>query len=107
MTRDIQILSQVTTRLRLYGANCNQTALVLQAIQDTKVDMSVYVAICEYECGIQAGRSIDKGRCSYLLDVDSNTDAFETQVSAVEDALKTYGADHVLGVTVGNEYILK
>lgn len=84
VTRDIQILSQVTTRLRLYGANCNQTALVLQAIQDTKVDMSVYVAIY----------------------VDSNTDAFETQVSAVEDALKTYGADHVLGVTVGNEYIL-
>jgi exo-beta-1,3-glucanase (GH17 family) len=47
VTRDIQLLSQLTTRIRLYGANCNQTALVLQAIQDTKVDMSVYVAICK------------------------------------------------------------
>lgn len=46
VTRDIQILSQLTTRLRLYGANCNMTALVLQAIQDTKVDMTVYPAIC-------------------------------------------------------------
>jgi hypothetical protein len=48
VTRDVQILSQLTTRIRLYGANCNQTAMVLQAIQDTKVDLSVYVAICEW-----------------------------------------------------------
>jgi glucan 1,3-beta-glucosidase len=41
------------------------------------------------------------------IDVDSNTDAYTSQVEAVEDALKTYGTDHVLGVTVGNEYILK
>ncbi|KAH8082585.1 glycoside hydrolase superfamily [Filobasidium floriforme] len=84
VTRDVQILSQLTTRIRLYGANCNQTAMVLQAIQDTKVDLSVYVAIY----------------------VDSNQDAFDSQLEAIEDALKTYGADHVLGVTVGNEYIL-
>jgi glucan 1,3-beta-glucosidase len=41
-----QILSQLTTRLRLYGANCNDTALVMQAIQDTKVDMTIWPAIC-------------------------------------------------------------
>ena len=33
---DVQLLSQLTTRIRLYGADCNVTALVLQAIQDTK-----------------------------------------------------------------------
>jgi len=43
---DGQILSQLTTRLRLYGANCNDTALVMQAIQDTKVDMTIWPAIC-------------------------------------------------------------
>jgi len=43
---DRQILSQLTTRLRLYGANCNDTALVMQAIQDTKVDMTIWPAIC-------------------------------------------------------------
>lgn len=39
-------------------------------------------------------------------DVDSNTTAYDNQLTAIEDALKTYGTDHVLGVTVGNEYIL-
>lgn len=41
-----------------------------------------------------------------FVDVDSNQTAYDTQLTAIEDALKTYGADHVLGVTVGNEYIL-
>ncbi|OCF56932.1 glucan 1,3-beta-glucosidase [Kwoniella mangroviensis CBS 10435] len=84
VTRDIQLLSQLTTRLRLYGANCNQSALVLQAIQDTKVDMTVWLGIY----------------------VDSNEEAYNDQVKAVEDALKAYGTDHVSGITVGNEYIL-
>ncbi|WWC88321.1 uncharacterized protein L201_003229 [Kwoniella dendrophila CBS 6074] len=84
VTRDIQLLSQVTTRLRLYGANCNQSALVLQAIQDTKVNMTVWLGIY----------------------VDSNETAYDNQLTAVTDALKTYGTDHVSGVTVGNEYIL-
>lgn len=48
VTEDIQLLSQITTRIRLYGADCNQTALVLQAIQDTKVNMEVFVGICEF-----------------------------------------------------------
>ncbi|WVR06642.1 hypothetical protein IAU60_003674 [Kwoniella sp. DSM 27419] len=84
VTRDIQLLSQITTRLRLYGANCNQTALVLQAIQDTKVDMTVWLGIY----------------------VDSDESAYDNQVKAVTEALKTYGTDHVSGITVGNEYIL-
>ncbi|WWC71096.1 uncharacterized protein I206_105049 [Kwoniella pini CBS 10737] len=84
VTRDIQLLSQVTTRLRLYGANCNQSALVLQAIQDTKVNMTVWLGIY----------------------VDSNETAYDNQVTAVTDVLKTYGTDHVSGITVGNEYIL-
>lgn len=48
VTEDIQLLSQITTRIRLYGADCNQTALVLQAIRDTKVNLEVFVGICEY-----------------------------------------------------------
>jgi exo-beta-1,3-glucanase (GH17 family) len=47
VTEDMQLLSQLTTRIRLYGADCNQTALVLQAIQDTKVNLEVFVGICE------------------------------------------------------------
>ncbi|TYJ53374.1 hypothetical protein B9479_005974 [Cryptococcus floricola] len=88
VTRDIQLLSQITSRIRLYGANCNQTAMVLQAIQDTKVNMTVWPAICKY------------------FDVDSNETAYDDQVTSLTDALKTYGTDHISGVTVGNEYIL-
>lgn len=43
----MQILSQLTTRIRLYGANCNDTALVMQAIKDTKVQMTIWPAICQ------------------------------------------------------------
>ncbi|KAL7420504.1 hypothetical protein Q5752_004454 [Cryptotrichosporon argae] len=84
VTRDIQLLSQLTTRLHLYGANCNETALVMQAVQDTKVNMSLWLAIY----------------------VDSDEGAFADQVTAITAALKTYGADNVEGILVGNEYIL-
>jgi hypothetical protein len=33
--------------------------------------------------------------------------AYERQLALILDALKTYGTDHVLGVTVGNEFMLK
>ncbi|QRW03916.1 DnaJ domain protein [Ceratobasidium sp. AG-Ba] len=46
VTEDMQLLSQITTRVRLYGADCNQTALVLQAIQDAKLKLDVFVGIC-------------------------------------------------------------
>lgn len=47
VNKDIQILSQLTTRLRLYGANCGVTQQILKAIKDLKVDMKIYPAICE------------------------------------------------------------
>jgi len=33
VTADIELIAQLTPRLRMYGADCNATALVLQAIQ--------------------------------------------------------------------------
>ncbi len=33
--------------------------------------------------------------------------AYTRQRDTIEDAIKTYGVDHVAGVTVGNEYMLK
>jgi exo-beta-1,3-glucanase (GH17 family) len=82
--RDMQIVSQMTTRLRLYGANCNMTALVLEAIKQTKVDITIYPAIY----------------------IDSNTQAYEDQTNAILDAFQTYGVDHVEGLAVGNEWLL-
>ncbi|KAH9856667.1 glycoside hydrolase [Lenzites betulinus] len=82
---DIQLLSQLTTQIRLYGADCNQTALVLEAINQTKVNMSVWLG-------------------NYPVPTDPAP--YERQRDAIIDALKTYGTDHVAGITVGNEFIL-
>ncbi|KAL1406683.1 hypothetical protein Q8F55_008389 [Vanrija albida] len=84
VTKDIQILSQLTTRLRLYSANCNVTALVMQAIKDTGVDMKVYPAI-------------------YVNDDDA---IFTYQMNNLTDAISKYGEDMVEGIAVGNEYML-
>ncbi|KAI0368823.1 glycoside hydrolase [Pilatotrama ljubarskyi] len=82
---DIQLLSQLTDQIRLYGADCNQTALVLEAIERTKVNMTVWLG-------------------NYPIPTDPAP--YERQRDAIIDALKTYGADHVAGITVGNEFML-
>ncbi|KAJ6538531.1 glycoside hydrolase [Mycena vulgaris] len=83
---DIQLLSQLTKRIRLYGADCNQSALVLEAIKQTKVDMKVYLG-------------------NYAVPSDAGA-AYVRQRDTIKEALQTYGADHVAGITVGNEFIL-
>ncbi|EAU85332.2 glucan 1,3 beta-glucosidase [Coprinopsis cinerea okayama7 len=83
---DIQLLSQLTKRIRLYGADCNQTALVLEAIRRTKVDMQVWLG-------------------NYPVATD-NGDAYKRQRDIIKDAISTYGTDHIAGVTVGNEFML-
>lgn len=82
---DIQLMSQLTTNIRLYGADCNQSSLVLAAIEATQVNMSVYLG-------------------NYPA-MDNGT-AYERQKTEIVTALQTYGATHVAGVTVGNEFIL-
>ncbi|KAG8772995.1 hypothetical protein FRC19_005969, partial [Serendipita sp. 401] len=83
--KDMEKLSQLTTRLRLYGSDCNTTSLVLQAISDMKVDMKIYAAI-------------------YL---EPEEESYTRQKKILEDALAVYGTANVLGVAVGNEYILQ
>ncbi|TFK28861.1 glucan 1,3 beta-glucosidase [Coprinopsis marcescibilis] len=82
---DIQVISQLTTRIRLYGADCNQTAQVLEAIRQTKVNLEVFVGI-------------------YTMAEDH--DAYLRQAATIREAIETYGTDHIAGVTVGNEFML-
>jgi len=84
--QDIQIMSQLTTRVRIYGADCNQSALVLEAIKQTKVNMTVYLA-------------------NYALATDNGT-AYRRQRDEINAAITTYGVDHIGGVSVGNEFML-
>ncbi|KAK0491089.1 glycoside hydrolase family 17 protein [Armillaria novae-zelandiae] len=82
---DIQVMSQLTKRVRLYGADCNQSALVLEAIKQTKVDMEVFLG-------------------NYPTPDDET--AYTRQRDTIKAAIQTYGTDHIAGITVGNEYIL-
>ncbi|KAF8812314.1 glycoside hydrolase family 17 protein [Phlegmacium glaucopus] len=82
---DMQLLSQLTSRIRLYGADCNQTALVLEAIKQTKIDMQVFVG-------------------NFIVDGDPT--AYTRQRDTIKDAITTYGTDHIAGITVGNEFML-
>ncbi|KAF6759952.1 glycoside hydrolase family 17 protein [Ephemerocybe angulata] len=76
---DVQLMSQLTKRIRLYGSDCNQTALVLEAIKRTKVDMQVWLG-------------------NYPIPTDNG--------DAMQKAIQTYGTDNIGGITVGNEFIL-
>ncbi|CBQ71356.1 conserved hypothetical protein [Sporisorium reilianum SRZ2] len=87
VVEDVQTLSQLTTRVRLYGADCNVTALVLDAIERTKVNLTIWPAI-------------------YLDQSDPNDAAWNRQVANITFALDSFGTDHVGGISVGNEYLL-
>ncbi|KAF6762137.1 glycoside hydrolase family 17 protein [Ephemerocybe angulata] len=84
--QDIQLMSQLTKRVRLYGADCNQTAQVLEAITRTNVDMEVFVGIYNV--------------------ADDNHAAYQRQRDLIKDAISTYGTKHIGGITVGNEFML-
>ncbi|KAG8858775.1 hypothetical protein FRB96_004912 [Tulasnella sp. 330] len=81
---DVYLLSQLTTRVRLYGTDCNATELVIDAIQRTKTNLSVYVGIY----------------------IDSDDSVYQRQRNETEYIIQTYGTDQIIGFTVGNEFIL-
>ena len=58
----------------------------MEAIRQTKVDMKVWLG-------------------NYVLPDDSAP--YERQKQAIKAALEEYGTDHVGGITVGNEFMLK
>jgi exo-beta-1,3-glucanase (GH17 family) len=82
---DIQVMSQLTSRVRLYGADCNQTQLVLEAIKQTKVNMTVYIG-------------------NYVEPSDDG--GYQRQRDELMNAIDTYGTAHISGLIVGNEFML-
>jgi hypothetical protein len=75
---DIQLMSQLTKRIRTYGADCNLSSLVLEAINKTKVDLQVTLAI-------------------YIDDGDWSS--YDRQKTAIQSAINTYGSQNVAGIT--------
>jgi len=85
VVKDIQLLSQLTRRIRLYSSDCNQTGMVLEAIKQTKVDMEVFIG-------------------NFVVEGDDT--AYKRQRDVIKEMIEKYGTQHIAGITVGNEFML-
>lgn len=87
VTRDVAVLSQLTNKIRLYGTDCNQTQMVLHAIQQLKMTSSIKVWLGVWQ--------------------DNNSTTNSRQLSQMWDILDQYGADQFEGVIVANEILFR
>lgn len=85
VVKDVQLMSQLTTRIRLYGTDCDQFKLVQEAIKQTQTNLHVFAGIY----------------------IDGNETTYTRQRDQAFAVLDEYGVDNVLGLTVGNEYLLQ
>ena len=85
VTADVAILSQLTSKIRLYGTDCDQATMVLDAIQDLKVDVTVFIGVW----------------------VDTNSTTLNRQLKAMYDILKKYPPTLIEGIAVGNEVLFR
>ena len=86
VTRDMAVLSQLTNAVRLYGTDCNQTEMVLHAIDKlTLTDMKVWL-------GVWLG---------------NNATTNDRQLKAMYSLLDKKGATPFAGVIVGNEVLFR
>ena len=76
----------------------------MQAIQDLQVNMNLYPAICGYLVNLRTVALYN----TLVTQLDLNPDAasFPRQKAALAQAFESYGIKNVLGITVGNEYLL-
>lgn len=84
---DVTILSQLTSRVRLVGSACNETALVLDAIDRLGVDMQVYPGVI-----LASGMT-------------ATSVAFTRQLDNISYAFDTFGTANIGGVYVGDEWV--
>lgn len=86
VTRDMAVMSQLTNAVRLYGTDCNQTEMVLHAIDRLELtDMKVWMGV-------------------WLGDNDTTN---TRQLSQMWTILDANGADPFAGVIVGNEVLYR
>ena len=86
VTRDMAVLSQLTNAVRLYGTDCNQTEMVLHAIDKLALtDMKIWLGVW----------------------LENNATTNNRQLSAMYDILDQNGAGPFKGVIVGNEVLFR
>ena len=86
VTMDVAVLSQLTNTIRLYGTDCNQTEMVLHAINKLSLTgIKVWLGVW----------------------LDGNTTTNDRGLNAMYDILAKNGTDPFAGVIVGNEVLYR
>jgi len=86
VTMDVAVLSQLTNTIRLYGTDCNQTEMVLHAIDKLALtSVKVWLGVW----------------------LDNNSTTNNRGISAMYDILSKNGAKPFAGVIVGNEVLYR
>jgi len=84
---DVNLISQLTNRIRLYGMDCDQAALTLEAINALHLNQTMKVVLTVW--------------------VDQNMTTYERQRDTLYKVLDTYGTSMIQGVSVGNEVLFR
>lgn len=87
VTRDIAVLSQLTNKVRLYGTDCNQTQMVIHAVDrlELKNDMKIWLGVWQ----------------------DDNSTTNARQLEQMWDVLDEYGDEPFEGLIVANEILFR
>ena len=87
ITRDVAVLSQLTNKIRLYGTDCNQTQMLLHAIDRLKMKDSIKVWLGVWQ--------------------DNNQTTNDRQLHQMWDILDEYGDAPFEGIIVANEVLFR
>lgn len=87
VTRDVAVLSQLTNTLRLYGTDCNQTELLIHAINQLEMNDTIKIWMGVWQ--------------------DGNATTNARQLSQMWDILDNYGDSPFKGVIVANEILYR
>lgn len=87
VTRDLAVLSQLTNTIRLYGTDCNQTEMLVTAVDRLEMNGTIKIWMGVWQ--------------------DNNATTGARQLSQMYDILDQYGADPFKGVIVANEILFR
>lgn len=87
VTRDIAVLSQLTSTIRLYGTDCNQTQMLIHALNQLEMNDTIKIWLGVWQ--------------------DGNKTTNARQLSQMWDILDAYGSTPFKGLIVANEILFR
>ncbi|KAJ4386013.1 hypothetical protein N0V93_008904 [Gnomoniopsis smithogilvyi] len=87
VTRDLAVLSQLTNTIRLYGTDCNQTEMLVTAVDRLQMNGTIKIWMGVWQ--------------------DNNATTNARQLAQMWDIVDKYGADPFKGIIVANEILFR